>query len=76
MSRSGLYGARHKAKRSRARINARLAERAATLFEQSHRTYEARRLAAGPCAAGARELRPAHRVARLMRGRGLLTWVR
>lgn len=69
VSRAGLYATRAKAQRPRARQNARLAERAATLFEASGRTYGARRLAAALRRAGERCGR--HRVGRIMRGRGL-----
>ena len=69
VSRSGLYAARTKAGRARARANVALAARATALFEASHRTYGARRLAAALRRAGERCGR--HRVARLMRGRGL-----
>ena len=69
VSRSGLYGARRKGQRPRARENARLGERATRLFEESGRTYGARRLAAALRRAG--ESCGRHRAGRLMRGRGL-----
>lgn len=69
VSRAGPYAARTKPQRPRARENARLGGRAAALFEASHRTYGARRLAAALRREGERCGR--HRVGRIMRGRGL-----
>lgn len=68
-SRAGFYASRHKALRPRAQANARLGTKVVEVFEASGRTYGGRRVAAAlrrlgePCGR--------HRVARLMRGRGL-----
>ena len=69
LSRSGYYAATRACERPRARQNARIAEQMSGLFEASGHTYGSPRLTVALRRAGVRCGR--HRVARLMRGRGL-----
>ena len=69
VSRAGYYAATQRAQRPRAVENACIAEKMSELFEASRRTYGSPRLTVALRRAGLRCGR--HRVARLMRGRGL-----
>lgn len=69
VTRSAYYAAEKKPERPRARANARLGAKSGDLFEASGRTYGSPRLTVALRRAGERCGR--HRVARIMRGRGL-----